>query len=283
MTSPSQAALDLCWAINSPALISGADVAPTPSISIESIDQEHLADFLSYQDAVHRVGRYFEQLIEYWLRHVRLVEVVATGLQLKEGKITVGEIDFLYRDESDVLVHMEATVKFFLCVPGMQPSEFPGPNARDNFEAKSNKLFDKQLLASIGRIDGVGARHGLVKGMIFYHQNEPEVATPPRLADDHLRGRWLRASEVDALAQSGHSYAMASKPNWLAPAADSTCLTGDDLTAHLTKHFAGPAHPVMLSERNGGEVDDPNAEVARIFVVADSWSGTQTEGSRHGK
>ena len=101
-----QATLDLCWAVNSPSLVNGADVAPTPGIAVDEIDQEHLASFLSEQKPGHQVGRYFEQLIHYWLRHIREVEVVATGLPLKDGKITVGEIDFLFRDEFDTLVHL---------------------------------------------------------------------------------------------------------------------------------------------------------------------------------
>lgn len=280
MTSPSQAALDLCWAINSPSLVRGADVTSMPLISLESIDQEHLANFLKDQNVVHRVGGYFEQLIHYWLRHVRNVDVVATGLTLKDDKITVGEIDFLYRDESDTLVHTEVAVKYYLCAPGTEPSEFPGPNARDNFEAKSTKLFDKQLAASVGRVDGVGARHGVLKGMIFYHQDEPDVARPARLSDGHLRGAWLRATDINTFAESDHGYAIAGKPYWLAPCADAKLLSGAELIEHLNEHFAGQAHPVMVSKRSKNGADDAHCEVGRLFVVNDSWPNTQTEGSR---
>ena len=268
---PTQGALDLAWAINSPSLVDGSNVAPTPPIELDTIDQDHLGDFLRDHGPVHRVGRYFEQLIHYWLRHVRQVDVVATGLQLKDDKITVGEIDFLYRDEADTLVHCEASVKFFLCAPGSQPSEFPGPNARDNFEAKSTKLFDRQLLASLGRIADVGARHGLVKGLIFYHQDEAMISRPERLAEDHVRGRWLRASEVHTLEQLDVAFAIAQKPQWLAPDIGAVMLSAAKIAETLSEHFAGPAHPVMLSARSNLDCTRSDTEVERLFVVPDHW------------
>ena len=263
---PTQAALDLCWAVNSPSLVDGPNVAPTPPITLDAIDHEHLDAFLQEQQPGHRVGRYFEQLIHYWLRHIRQVEVVATGLQLKDGKITVGEIDFLYRDEFDVLVHCEASVKFFLHAPGTTPSEFPGPNARDNFEAKTTKLFEKQLPASEGRVDGVQTRHGLIKGMIFYRDDEVAATPPARLAKGHLRGSWIRANEKASLLARDQPFSIAPKPLWLAPDERAVLRDADAMITVLTEHFAGPAHPVMLSCRESDGV-----EVDRVFVVPDRW------------
>jgi len=266
--SPTQAAHDLCWAINSPSLVDGPDVAPTPPIDFDSVDHDHLNAFLEEQGSLHRVGRYFEQLIHYWLRHVRKVEVVATGLQLKDDKITVGEIDFLHRDEAGTLVHCEASVKFFLCAPGTEPSEFPGPNARDNFEAKSTKLFDKQLPASTGYIDGIGARLGLVKGMIFYHRDEPDAELPARLPEGHAKGRWLRESELASLNVADHCFVVAQKPHWLAAEVDPDPLSHNDLTSWLGHHFANAAHPVMISARTN---TNPEVEQQRLFVVSSRW------------
>ena len=268
---PTQAALDLAWAINSPSLVDGSNVAPTPPLDLDDIDKEHLVGFLQTEPPAHRVGRYFEQLIHYWLQHVREVEVVATGLQLKDGKITVGEIDFLYRDETGTLVHCEASVKYFLCAPGSEPSEFPGPNARDSFEAKTTKLFDKQLMSSVDRVDDVGDRHGLVKGMIFYHHDEAEISSPHRLSKDHVRGRWLRASELHSLESAHTSFAIVQKPHWLAPVATADVLDTAELIKTLAKHFAGTAHPVMLSGRSNVDSGLSPTEDERLFVVSDQW------------
>jgi len=258
----------LCWAINSPSLVDGANIAPTPPIALESIDHEHLAAFLATQGPTHRVGAYFEQLLHYWLLHVRKLEIVATRLQLKDDKITVGEIDFLYRDETELLVHCEVAVKYYLHVQGRSPSEFPGPNARDNYEAKTTQLFTKQLFASEGRIDGVDARIGLMKGMIFYRNGEPRAQHLARLPENHAHGRWIHEDELDTLSSPTNCFALADKPHWLAPVADADLVDFNELSQVLREHFDDAAHPVMLSVRAG---DHRDVEVERLFVVSRHW------------
>lgn len=265
---PSQAAFDLCWVANSPSLVTGTDLVPMSSLELESVDDEHLAQFLTTQRQSRSVGRYFETLLHYWLAHVRGFEIVAHGLQLNDDKITVGEVDFLYRDEAGALVHCEASVKFFLCAPGTEPSEFPGPNARDNFEAKVTKLFDKQLQASVGRIDDVTHRLGVVKGMIFYRPGDPEAAVPERLCAEHLRGRWVRAAQLADLAESGSPCVLVDKPHWLAPVVDAESRPVAEVQRSLRAHFAADETPRLVSVRSA---DDPASEIDRCFVVSDKW------------
>lgn len=245
---------------------------PCPEVDPADVDADHLSAFLSEREGSYRVGRYFEALVEYWLRHVRKLEITAASMQLKDGKVTVGEIDFLYRDEEGVLVHCEAAVKFFLCVPGHSPSEFPGPNANDNYEAKLTKLFDKQLGRSEQYVPEVESRLGIMKGMLFYRQGDPEVAAPPRLSPTHQRGGWLRVNELDSLSDDG--FVIATKPHWLAPQIDSVVLSKDELGATLTTHFAQTDQPVMVSCRGA---DDHTMEINRLFVVDTAWPEQRTQ------
>ena len=261
---PSQSTLDLCWAINSPALVTGEDVAAMESVDPDDIDEEQLAHFLSQQGETTRVGPYFEQLIEYWLRHVRKVEVVETGLVLRDGKVTIGEIDFLFRDEQGELVHLEAAVKFFLHIPGHEPSEYPGPNARDNYERKISKLFGSQLLASDGRVDGIGQRLGLIKGIIFYRPGETARPPPDRLPERHLRGQWLHHRDLVTMAPTAEQFAVVDKPNWLAPVADVSGLRFGE----LSELSSADGRPQMFSAR---DPLSPELETRRLFVVPDSW------------
>lgn len=275
MSSPAyqaQAVGDLLWAINSPSLVEGSNVAQAEPISPDDIDGEHLVAFLAEQPDVHRVGRYFEQLVNYWLSHVRKVEVVANGMHLKDGKMIVGEIDFLYRNDAETLVHCEASVKFFLCAPGAEPSEYPGLNARDNFEAKVTKLFDKQLSASEGRIDDIGAREGFMRGMIFYRDGYAPGEQPDRLAADHQRGHWCYANELESLEAVGDQFAIVTKPHWLAPQVDADTMTFGELTEKLLAHFdtngGGAGHPLMISTRSSS---DSETETTRSVVVPANW------------
>lgn len=267
----SQAVEDLLWVVNCPSFVQGPQVAEAHTLASEQVDAEHLAAFLRSHDgqASHRVGRYFEQLLHYWLAHVRSVEVVASGLQVKDGKRTIGEIDFLYRNETGELVHCEASVKFFLHLAGHGPSEFPGPNATDNYELKTAKLFDKQLRLSEIHVPQVQHREAFVKGIMFYRSDGEAAVAPERLPDDHLRGRWIRESEVDALAsQDGAVFSVADKPHWLAPVRDATSVPAGLFATALREHFSTRGHPLMISKR---AASDPGVETERLFVVADVW------------
>lgn len=263
-----RATADLLWAVNTPSLVTGPDVAAPRRIGADQIDGHALARFLAGRPTA-RVGRYFEHLVHFWLRHVREVTMVGVGVQLRDGTRTVGELDFLYRDEFGRLTHCETAVKFFLYHPEHRPSQYPGPNASDSFEAKIAKLFDRQLPASRVHRPDVEVREAMVKGIIFAHidGDEPNDA-PPRLAPNHLRGRWLRHGELDRLPECGaRTGVIAEKPHWLAPATDAEPVRLGDLIASLRDHFrVGAAHPVMLSLRDG---DGPERE--RVFVVADGW------------
>jgi len=128
----SQAVQDLLWVINSPSFVGGPNVASIAPLAAEDIDTTSLDDFLAERGPVHRVGRYFEQLVHYWLCYVRGVELLGAGLQIRDGKRTIGELDFVYRDEHGTVVHCEVSVKFFLHHPRAGTSDFPGPNASRN-------------------------------------------------------------------------------------------------------------------------------------------------------
>lgn len=272
-----QAVQDLLWTVNSPSLVAGSNVASKRPLSSADVDADALTAFLADRDE-HRVGRYFEHLVHFWLAQSRRVEVEGVGVQLRDGKRTIGELDFVFRDEHGARVHCEAAVKFFLHHPRPDGGDFPGPNASDSFERKTTKLFDRQLPASRGLVPAIDRREALVDGMIFYHPGVDAPAEPPaRLAPDHLRGRWLRASEldrldeVDGIGEVGEVVgAPMAKPHWLAPEVDAPLEEAGVLCDRLRTHFTdGPGHPVMVSLRDR----DTAAEIRRLFVVADTWPG----------
>lgn len=256
-----QSIRDLRWVLETPSLIDDPLAVPTIRFEPEAIDPDELDAFLT-ERASHRVGRYFESLVLFWLERIRKVEIVAHGHQIRDGNRTIGEIDFLFRDEEGRLNHWEAAVKFFLHCPQPTGSHFPGPNAKDNFERKVSKLFDKQLPLSKEHFSDVDIRKAFVRGVMFYHPNVGEPDTLPyRLAGDHQRGRWIRSSELKFLEQpTVRSFVIVPKPTWLAAPQTSPATIGE-----LENHFARFDFPMMLS------VIDEAKEERRMFVVPETW------------
>ncbi len=272
----SQAVHDLRWVINSPSFVAGANVAPAVSLDEAAVDAEALQAFLDARP-VHRVGRYFENLLHYWLLNIRKVEMIGAGVQIREGKRTIGELDFIYRDEAGAVVHCEAAVKFFLHHERPGASHFPGPNASDDFEQKTAKLFDKQLEFSRAHYPEVDLRHAFVKGIVFYRGDVRCDVLPSRMAPDHLRGSWIRSEELASLRERDDVVgSIAQKPHWLAPCATRPRIDMPALADQLGLHFRGTnPHPVMLSLCD--RISD--REVDRLFVVSKHWPNTPQTGT----
>ena len=272
-TSGSQGLDDLEWVLTSPSLVDDPLAAGPLTLDRSSIDVDHLENFLLERHE-HRVGRYFEDLLLYWLVHVRQVELVGAGVQIRDAQNrTLGEMDFLFRDEAGVMNHCEAAVKFFLHYPNADGSHFPGPAARDNFERKSTQLFEKQLVMSEQHAPDVEARLAFVRGRVFERVGSPgPTSLPARMSPTRLGGVWVREAELDALDRFGDvGFHIVQKPHWFAPTIDAAILTASELSQQLVHHFDGPAYPVMVSIRR------PDlSEAERCFVVPDAWPQTSS-------
>ena len=292
-SSCAQALRDLAWVLTSPGLIAlpGPVDRAADSLTADALNpyRDELRRFLSLEDSRrddHRVGRYFERLVLFYLQCVRRVDIVASGLQIHEQGRTIGELDFVFRDESGQLQHWETAVKFYLCFPqSTDPGRnLIGPDPRDSLSSKFHRLFDHQLPLSSRRFPEIAARHAFVKGCIFYHPEIPRPVAPcSQLCPDHLQGVWLFCHELhwlNHLAEK-HNAARAQllkKPFWLSPAevSESTeaSLTQPPLTVSaiqdtLRRHFQISSKPrlVSLLARNTSVW----REVERVFVVPESW------------
>ncbi len=274
-----QAKRDLVWAIASPSLLNTDDdcVEPPHALLPGDVDAADLGCFLD-QHAKHRVGRYFELLVLYYLQRIRGVEIVAHGHQLRAAGRTLGELDFLFRDEAGRLVHWETAVKFYLRFDGggLSLPEYIGPNAVDTFERKVSRLFDHQLKLPVTEFGDLGTRRAFVKGRIFYHVSSGDLTDhDERLSVDHLRGQWLYATEVDQFCASSECcvFRLLQKPHWLAEeitGGSSDLLEERDQFADLLcRHFAESSAPVHAAAF--GSSEHGQTEHSRLFVVSDAW------------
>lgn len=291
---------DLAWTIGSPTLV---DTGRTP-FSGRAVDDAFcaaaLADVETWlteldrnpaplhafleQHHSHRLGHYFEALIEFWLRHADAANL-HTRLQAREAGHAIGEFDFVFghRRWGDSL-HWEAAVKFYLqATPEPAWDAFIGPNPTDRLADKLHKLFDKQLRladtpagrAALGNSEAAPTVRAFVKGYLFFPAGTPPMQIPG-LSPHCLRGWWLRHDETPVPMQDTRSrWKVLPRLAWLAPAraAAGDTKTAFD-TAHMHKvvarHFARSDVPLLLAELTEG-TDGIWREIARGFVVSPEW------------
>ena len=255
---------DLEWAVTSPFLME----SPLP---LEPFDVGEI-ELPSTRFNGHRVGYYFESLIEFWLEHVRGVDMIAKGHQVIENGRTLGELDFVFRDTDGQVHHWEVAVKFYLysSVDNLHGSHFIGPNAGDTFERKRHRLIDHQLPLSRSVFPEIDQRSAFAKGRIFYHPNgtAPETLAEG-LAPDHLRAIWLRHSELKLLESPDTAYRILQKPHWLTNESGADLLSFGELNKRLRDHFSEQNHPVLLATMRAQE--SAWSECSRVFVVSDRW------------
>ncbi|WKK64585.1 DUF1853 family protein [Lutimonas zeaxanthinifaciens] len=94
-----------------------------------------------------RLGKHVEQFVSYALRQNKNIKVYRENIQVKDGKITIGELDCLLMHNGSP-IHLEVIYKFYLYDPDHGASELDhwiGPNRNDSLIQKLNKLKNKQL------------------------------------------------------------------------------------------------------------------------------------------
>lgn len=90
-----------------------------------------------------RVERFFEHTIIEGTQY----EMVLKNQQINDGKITIGELDFiLFNKENNQYIHVELVCKFYLLdEPFDQKEQWIGPNRKDGLKQKLHKLKSKQF------------------------------------------------------------------------------------------------------------------------------------------
>ena len=270
---------DLQWAIHSPSLLTTSAITETRPFARTTPE---LAGPIETSE--FRVGRYFERLVEQHIRSQADWQMLACGHQIRDQGRTAGELDFVFRAGADVY-HIETAVKFYLYLPDRvcRGSQFVGPNSQDNFESKTERLWNHQLPLSKQWMPEVTIRQAHVKGIIFYprHHSVPDTL-PPRLSPHHQQGTWFRAADVDDFLQSLPDRQQARfhvhhKPHWLAPpAAQPSPLDADQLTAAVDQHFRrSPGRPLMISILGASMADSiSDRHCGRLFCMPDNWPET---------
>ncbi|MEP3479344.1 MAG: DUF1853 family protein [Fuerstiella sp.] len=288
---PQQGYQDLIWAAQSHSLL--RDDLATDLLSHAQQERLKCGDFVNAFDRFlarrtglmnHKVGLYFELLVEFLIAHVLQGKLVHRGQQVIENGRTIGEVDFVFEHHGETW-HLETAVKFYLFVPeACSAAEcLVGPNSSDSFESKMDRLFHHQLPLSQEAFPEVTNRVAFVKGRIFYpHQFTQFNAVssclselPDRLNPEHETGVWCRAADChDFFRQlKANRYVIRRKPHWLADSLRSfdsaDVLTRLEMIDSLSQHFQSSKRPLMLSSFVAA--DGLFEEVDRIFVVDDTW------------
>ena len=103
--------------------------------------------FKNFDVKESRLGKLIEYFVINELNGVKNISVLKTNIQINNNKITIGEIDTLIKQVTQ-LIHLEIVFKFYLYENNSNSKEIDnwiGPNRNDSLSEKIEKLKSKQL------------------------------------------------------------------------------------------------------------------------------------------
>lgn len=248
-------------------LLEQLDAVPSP------VDEHFLE--LGYMP----MGKYFEQLLFFILEKDPRYEIVLKNYQIKEGNITIGELDLIVKDTvTNELAHWEICLKYYL-----QSSQTPehsamiGPNAKDNLAKKMRKLQEHQmkhssrpLIQSIINSQHIDIKL-FIKGQFFYHFNSKKTL-PNSASPNHECGWWCHFSDAKEMLDPILQWTTCNKPNWigrLETIDQSEFRSANHMFEFLENHFQDKADSLLcigMKNENGTW-----KEATRGFIVNNSW------------
>ena len=269
---------DLDWLISSPDFLSVASVNDLHKRKLLNANQL-LEDAVSNGDTftfepTHRLGVYFEQLWHHLVRSNPSYDLIRCNQQVIINKHTLGEFDSIVQShDSKEMVHCELAVKFYLQIgSGYQMSDWVGPNLRDRFDRKFQRLLSHQLsLSRKAEVKDWLRQEQLVidqtalltRGRLFYamdHFLKQNFEHPEEVVANRLKGFWATHEEFELYRQqSDYEWYQLPRMYWLSD------LTANDYPQVKQLGYLNQEQlATVVAMKNGHEV-------VRGFVVTDEW------------
>jgi hypothetical protein len=220
-----------------------------------------------------RLGHQMEHVFKHLVNASGQFEVVLSNLHIEEGKLRVGELDFILRDiKRKQVLHVELAYKFYIINPEISEPIYRlmGPNRRDMFYTKLDKLKEKQLpLLYHGSLDPYWQATDInpldieqqccIKAQLF--QPYAEQASIRPLNMDCVAGSWIRFDDFNAPEFRKNEYYIPKKLEWvIAPHENVSWMNHYEALMDVNLRMFKENAPMLW-------VKQPSGQIEKLFVV----------------
>lgn len=166
-----------------------------------------------------------ELMLLWQLKNSARFQVLLNNMQIHAPKETVGELDFLLRDnETHRLIHLEFAYKLYLYHPSASHHNelWIGPNKKDTLYRKLKKLRERQFtLLQHPLTKMMLSKHGYdvekiqqslyLKAQLFLPKEYAE-APPLEINSRAISGFWIQEKQLNEFRE--YSFYLPQKINW---------------------------------------------------------------------
>lgn len=173
------------------------------------------------------LGKQAETYLEAAFEQSKNYEVITKNLQVIEDKITIGEIDFILKNQENELIHLELVYKFYLYDHAYKNElhRWIGPNRKDALYKKLAKLKEKQLpllhhpttqktIKEIGVTQPIEKQQVCYLAHLFLPSNLPANESLKCINTNCVSGYYLHQKEINTLDKNA-LYFIPDKKDWI--------------------------------------------------------------------
>lgn len=172
-----------------------------------------------------RLGHLVEKIVSELIKSSTNYKVLYENTQIIEDTKTIGEIDFIIKDEgTKQLIHMELAYKFYLFDPSISSepiNNWIGPNRNDSLKEKLEKLKTKQFPLLYDNctkstfdtiaIDEVSQALCLLVSLFIPYEYKGSFSP---IYEKAIKGYYLNLKTFVSLDNPGKNYYIPSKNEW---------------------------------------------------------------------
>lgn len=239
----------------------------TPQIKLAPICDYKLIDqcYEVFHDQIpcnKRLGKLIEDIFEIYIAQQTSIKVLLKNFQIIDNKRTAGEIDYIIENALEKKIyHLELTYKFYLWKEDV-PENWVGPNLKDAFWKKRDKLINHQFKM----ID-----HPLVISKLKEMNISPEKIQPavcfkaqlflppsfnkkiPKNFRDCVAGHYVNIDQFLEIHYENQAYIPAKQEWHILPEFNQKWTIGKDLTKQIKAFHHRQFSPLIWIKTTEGE------------------------------
>jgi hypothetical protein len=228
------------------------------------LNQLNISDVSSYPDLpMIRLGKQIERVFSFLIQNSSNYSILKENIQIIDGKITIGELDFIIKsNETSEVSHLEIVYKFYLYDPNNSEIELEkwiGPNRKDSFIEKFDKLKSKQfpLLYKSKTVDVLNdldlskmSQQLCFMASLFvpFSMLDKSVSI---INNSAIVGYWLTLIDFKIHAKSNAQYYLPKKQEWgIAPHHNSEWYSFSEVSELINESLSREFSPLIWIKRS---------------------------------